>query len=206
MKTPTLKGFLLRVLPLLLVVFSGWYVYSEESGVTETYKAATAPFNEKSIDSMLTLPGGTIRVMSAEPRQVFWTETRKDKMERFQCTQCHNDQNVKVAMAAEIAHGDILLDHGGLEKPLSCFTCHKEDERDFLETETGIKIDMDRSYELCGQCHFRQKKDWAGGAHGKRVSNWAGKRIVQNCVSCHDPHSPHFKKRWPVTYSQPVKK
>ncbi len=182
-------------------------MYSDEGGVTEIYKAVTAPFDQKSIDdTILTTPDSTVRVMSADQERVFWTETRKDKMERFQCTQCHNNQNVKITMAAEIAHGDILLDHGGLEKPLSCFTCHKEDERDLLETETGIKIDMDRSYELCGQCHFRQKIDWVGGAHGKRVSNWAGKRVVQNCVSCHDPHSPLFKKRWPITYSQPVKK
>ena len=170
------------------------------------YKAATAPFINKEADIVPALPISTVRVLSLDLEKVFRTETRKDKMERFQCSQCHNRQEVKIAMAAEVAHGEILLDHGGKEKPLSCFTCHKVDERDFLETEAGTKIDMDHSYELCGQCHFRQKKDWTGGAHGKRIANWAGERVVQNCVSCHDPHSPRFEKRWPVTYSPPIKK
>ena len=106
--------------------------------------------------------------------------------------------------AAEIAHGDIILDHGGQDKPLSCYTCHKKDERDFLVTEEGSKMDMDHSYQMCGQCHFRQKKDWVGGAHGKRVSYWTGTRVVKPCTSCHDPHSPHFEKQWPKTYSPPL--
>jgi hypothetical protein len=45
-----------------------------------------------------------------------------------------------------------------------------------------------------------------GGAHGKRVTNWAGTRVVKSCTSCHDPHSPLFKKRWPKTYSPPIVK
>ena len=100
------------------------------------------------------------------------------------------------------AHGEIVLNHGSEARPLSCYTCHKKDERDFLITEEGTKIDMDHSYQMCGQCHFRQKKDWVGGAHGKRVSWWAGDRVVKNCTSCHDPHAPRFKKQWPETYSR----
>ncbi len=53
----------------------------------------------------------------------------------------------------------------------------------------GQKIDFDHSYQLCGQCHFRQKRDWLGGAHGKRETYWAGERVVRNCTSCHNPHS-----------------
>ena len=40
--------------------------------------------------------------------------------------------------------------------------------------------------------------------HGKRVSNWAGERVVFNCATCHDPHSPRFEKRFPATYSVPL--
>jgi hypothetical protein len=127
-------------------------------------------------------------------------------MQRFKCSQCHNNKPVKVARAAEIAHGHITLKHGSESRPLSCYTCHKKDERDFLVTEQGTKIDMDHSYQMCGQCHFRQKKDWVGGAHGKRISYWAGQRVVKNCTGCHDPHSPRFKKRWPVIYSPPLSK
>ena len=64
----------------------------------------------------------------------------KTKIGRFKCSQCHNDQSVNVARAAEMAHGDIKLDHGGQEKPLSCFTCHNKEDRDALETEAGVKV------------------------------------------------------------------
>jgi len=207
MKILKLKNSLLGILPAVLLIFSGLTVYSEQGGVVQIIKNATAPFDdEKRIDAVLPFPNGTVAVQTQYQGGLFWTETRKDKIERFTCSRCHKNKDVTVARAAEVAHGDIDLAHGGLEKPLSCLTCHKEDERDFLETETGLKVDMDHSYQLCGQCHFRQKKDWVGGAHGKRISYWAGQRVVKNCTGCHDPHSPRFKKRWPATYSPPLSK
>ena len=207
MKTPALKKYLLGLLFTVLIFFTGWSAYTEQGGVTQIYKNATAPFDdEEKVDSVLLPPENIILVKTKYQGGLFWTETRKDKMERFKCSQCHNNTKVTIAKAAEIAHGDIFLDHGGQENPLACLTCHKEDERDFLVTERGLKVDMDHSYQMCSQCHFRQNKDWVGGAHGKRVSYWAGKRVVKNCVSCHDPHSPLFKKRWPKTYSPPLSK
>ncbi len=98
---------------------------------------------------------------------------------------------------------DIKIIHGGTNEPLPCYTCHSKINRDFLNTSKNNKIDFNHVYEMCGECHFRQKKDWIGGAHGKRVTYWAGERVVKNCTSCHAPHSPRFKKRWPATYSAP---
>lgn len=191
---------------LALVLIAG-YAFSDEGGVMQTYKKATTPFDdEKRVDAVIEFPKDTVLVESRYQGGRFWTRTRKDKMERFQCTQCHNNKAVKVTQAAEIAHGDIVLNHGGPGRPLACMTCHKKDDRDFLVTEAGSKIDLDHSYQMCGQCHFRQKKDWIGGAHGKRVGYWAGKRVVENCTACHNPHSPRFEKRWPVTYSPPLGK
>jgi hypothetical protein len=207
MKIPPFRNGLFGILTAILVIFSGWYAYSEQGGVIQIYKNALAPFDdEKKVDSVLPLTEKTVLVQAKYQGGNFWTETRKDKIARFQCSQCHNDKKVTIAKAAEMAHGEIVLDHGGQEKPLSCFTCHNENERDFLLTEKGVKIDLDHSYQMCGQCHFRQKKDWIGGAHGKRVYYWAGQRVVNNCVSCHDPHSPLFEKRWPKTYSRPYSK
>jgi len=189
----------------LLLIFSWGYAFSEKDSVVEIYKNATAPFDdEKSVDSILLIPDNTVPVETKYQGGFFWTETRKDKIERFKCSECHNNKDVQIARAAEIAHGDIILDHGGQDKLLSCYTCHKKDDRNYLVTEKGSKIDMDHSYQMCGQCHFRQKKDWVGGAHGKRVSYWAGTRVVKTCTSCHDPHSPLFEKRWPKTYSPPL--
>ncbi len=179
---------------------------SIEPGVTAKYKSATAPFDDSKVGAVADLPKNTVLVSSRYQGGRFWTETRKDKMERFKCSQCHNNKAVSVVKAVEMAHGDIVLKHGSEDKPLSCFTCHNREARDELVSEAGERVDLDHSYELCGQCHFRQKKDWVGGAHGKRIGSWAGKRVVKTCASCHDPHAPHFKKRWPVTYSSPTAK
>ena len=207
MKIPKLLYLLIGASTAMLILCSGWLTYSSGGGVTQIYKNATAPFDDKeNVGATLSTPGGIVAVKRPYQCGLFWAETRSDKIERFKCSQCHNDEKVRIDRAAEVAHGIIALDHGGREKPLSCFTCHKENERDFLESEKGVKIDMDHSYLLCDQCHFRQAKDWVGGAHGKRISNWAGKRVIKNCTSCHDPHSPLFKRRWPQTYSPPLQK
>ena len=208
MKPPMFKMCLLGFLTAMLVIFSAWAVQSAgQGGVAQTVKKATALFdNEKSASTVPPVIEKTVRVQTKYQRGRIWTETRKDKIQRYKCSQCHNNKPVTIAQANDIAHGDIVLVHGGRDKPLSCYTCHKRDERDFLVTERGVKVDMDHSYQMCGQCHFRQKKDWVGGAHGKRVSYWAGQRVIKNCSACHDPHSPRFGKRWPQTYSPPYSK
>ena len=207
MKTSIFKNYVRGILAALLLIFTAGPAYSAEDGVVQIYKHATAPFdNEKQVDAALSLPIKSVQVTERYQGGRFWTETRKDKIQRFKCSQCHNNKPVSVAQAAEIAHGQIVLDHGSEARPLSCYSCHNKEERDFLETEDGMKVDMDHTYQLCGQCHFRQKKDWVGGAHGKRISYWAGQRVVKNCTSCHDPHSPRFKKRWPAIYSPPLSK
>jgi len=131
----------------------------------------------------------------------FLVSTRKGEIERFPCSGCHKGKKVQLAGAASMAHGDIALRHGEGESGPDCANCHHSEERDFLVGADEGKIDFDHSYQVCGTCHFRQKKDWAGGAHGKRVTYWAGTRIVRNCTSCHDPHSPRFATRWPATFS-----
>lgn len=206
MKTPAFKNCLIGILPALLVIFSGWYAYSGQGGVVQTIKKATAAFNdEKKVDAVPPLPDDSVLVKEKYQGGLFWTQTRKDKIKRYKCSQCHNNQEVRIAQAAEVAHSDIVQVHGGKE-PLACFTCHNKNERDFLITEKGAKVDLDHVYQMCAQCHFRQQKDWVGGAHGKRISYWAGQRVVKNCTSCHDPHSPRFEKRWPKTYSRPLGK
>jgi hypothetical protein len=107
--------------------------------------------------------------------------------------------------ALALTHGNIVLNHGQSGSSLSCIDCHHPEDREFLGDKKGRKIDFDHSYQLCGQCHFRQKRDWLGGAHGKRAANWAGDRVVYNCTTCHNPHSPRFDKRFPVIYSVPLK-
>jgi 4-hydroxy-L-threonine phosphate dehydrogenase PdxA len=65
MKTPALKNYLLWILLVLLLVFSGMKVYARHGAVVETFKKATAPVNdEERVDAVLTLPINTVLVKS----------------------------------------------------------------------------------------------------------------------------------------------
>ena len=70
-----------------------------------------------------------------------------------------------------------------------------EKDRQTLKTLRGEYVDFEEAYIICGQCHVNQTRDWAFGAHGKRVNNWKGKRQVYNCTVCHYQHDPTFKPR-----------
>ncbi|MCP4749496.1 MAG: hypothetical protein GY866_01255 [Proteobacteria bacterium] len=192
-------------LVLLVFVFlvSGCRDPAGHSGVMETIKSATAPIAVGKTEVQAPT-GPKVLVVSTYQDRGFFTETRKDKMERYQCSSCHDNTEVRRANAKEVVHGIIRLDHGAEDDEKACATCHNSDSRDYLVSDANNAIDFNHSYQLCGQCHFRQEKDWVGGAHGKRVANWDGKRLIKNCTSCHNPHSPKFAKRWPATYSIPI--
>ena len=71
-----------------------------------------------------------------------------------------------------------------------------------LRTLNGQAVAFDHAYQVCAQCHSSQAKDWAGGAHGKRLGGWAPPRVVASCTACHDPHRPALDKRWPSRASR----
>ena len=204
MKTARVIPNLFAALMVLVLGLAVSVALAGEGGVVTMIKNASAPFDpDHHVQPQVVPLEHTVVVSTGYPGKVLRTQTRKDQIRRFACSQCHNNKPVTVAQAAQMAHGRITLIHGGPEKSLSCFTCHNKEARDYLVTEEDAQVDMDHSYQLCGQCHFRQKKDWVGGAHGKRVANWAGTRVVKNCTACHDPHKPRFARRWPKTYSRP---
>ncbi len=198
------------ILTCLALVFFIMLTYgcNEKSGhhsVAETIKAAsTAHVPSQKLEASIATPEDIVLAKMEYQGGYFWVNKRKSKISRFQCSNCHKDKKVQIRDANQVAHGEISLNHGEGNRQLSCDTCHKMDERDYLVSEEGKKIDFDHSYQLCGICHFRQKKDWIGGAHGKRVTYWAGKRVIKSCTECHSPHSPRFSKRWPKTYSRPL--
>jgi hypothetical protein len=200
-----------KIISLLLVFLTAFLCGSEglaeswHESVTARIKAATAPVHDDAIITPVTPPKHKRVLVRVEYQGgPFWVESRQANIKRFKCSGCHTAKSPQIAGAAAMAHGVIRIEHGEQKGRLGCFTCHKEDERDYLITEEGKKVAFEHSYQLCGYCHFRQKKDWIGGAHGKRVANWAGKRVIRNCTSCHNPHSPRFVKRWPKTYSLPL--
>ncbi len=196
----------LSLTSLILLLFLGaCREHTGHDGVTDRIKAAeTKPSDQIQIDSVPLPPAKSIRAQMSYQGGLFWVEARKEKIGRFQCSQCHGNQLARIDQAVELAHGDIVNRHGAENKRLACKTCHDDQDRNFLTSAAGEKIDFDHGYQLCGQCHFRQKQDWIGGAHGKRIGYWAGKRTLLNCTACHNPHAPKFAKRWPTTFSPPL--
>ncbi len=199
----TLNKSLLLLLLFVPVVLITVPVFSSNTGVVQRIEQASDNKGQDKTDIPIPIPVNTVKAKISYQGGEFYTETRKNEIQRFRCTSCHNNKDVTMKNASQMAHGNITANHGGSIEPLACFTCHNKNDRDFLNTSKDPKIDPDHVYNMCGECHFRQKKDWIGGAHGKRVTWWAGERVVKNCTSCHDPHSPRFKKRWPATYSAP---
>ena len=177
---------------------------ASQKSFLEDVKNRSAKFENRSVPLSKVIDEETVLSKQDYQAGSFWVLARKKQIERYKCSSCHTDKPVAARQGLALTHGNIWVEHGKGDQGLSCIDCHHPDERDFLEDKKGRKIDFDHSYQLCGQCHFRQKRDWLGGAHGKRVNNWAGERVVYSCTSCHDAHSPRFKKRFPATYSVPL--
>ena len=185
-------------------VFLTAHLAMASQSLLDEIKEANEPFDNTKIESVHTLPVKTVQADEAYQGASVRVLARKDSINRYRCSVCHNDKKVLVKNGALFTHGDIVINHGQGDQKLECIQCHDEKNRDVLADAAGKKIDFDHSYQLCGQCHFRQKRDWLGGAHGKRETYWAGERVIRNCTSCHNPHSPAFKTKMPETYSLPL--
>lgn len=132
--------------------------------------------------------------------------SRTPHLQRYPCARCHDRSPQALQEAALVkkgkkaAHWEVKLAHAP-EGVLGCTSCHelsKEKDVNQLHSLRGEPIAFDASYKLCGQCHSRQEKDWAGGAHGKRLGGWAPPRVMQACTGCHNPHNPKLASRWPA--------
>lgn len=186
----------------LLAVTAG----ANETSFLDRVKEVDEPFDSRSVKVSRPVVEETVLAQEEYKGTPFRVLARKPAIERYKCSGCHNEKAaIRVNDSLQLTHGNVVLKHGGEDSALTCISCHHPEDRDYLEDKKGRKIDFDHSYQLCGQCHFRQKLDWLGGAHGKRVANWAGERVVYNCATCHNPHSPRFKKRFPATYAVPLK-
>lgn len=129
-------------------------------------------------------------------------DSRTDKIKSYPCASCHIKNLLKKG-DYKVAHPKISFNHGKLKE--NCNLCHDKKEPSKLNGIEG-KVSLDESHKLCGTCHFSQKRDWLGGAHGKRISGWQEKRKVMACTSCHNPHDPLFKKRKPAIGATPLHK
>jgi len=198
-----LGGSIVLILAFFLIN-AGTGSASEKKSFLDTVKTVDEPFDNRSVHQVQPVTQPTVLAGEEYQGGPFRVLARKEHIERYRCSSCHGDKEVKAQNAFTLTHGNVVIQHGREGSALGCIDCHHPQDRDALEDKKGRKIDFDHSYQLCGQCHFRQKRDWLGGAHGKRVSNWAGERVVYNCTTCHNPHAPRFAKRFPATYSVPL--
>jgi hypothetical protein len=193
----------------MLILFAGWLLAGtcfagEAGGLLQRLEKADVAFDGRSVTLARQVTEKTVLAHEEYQGGPFKVLARKPEIERYRCSSCHNKKPVAARHGRELTHGTIRLNHGREGQALACIDCHHAEDRDYLEDKKGRKIDFDHVYQLCGQCHFRQKRDWLAGAHGKRVANWAGERVIYNCTTCHNPHSPKFASRFPATYSVPL--
>jgi formate-dependent nitrite reductase cytochrome c552 subunit len=112
------------------------------------------------------------------------------------CATCHatKEPNATARLGQELK-----LFHQGLtgaHANLACVSCHNPDEKyGSLRLADGSAVPYTEVMQLCAQCHGPQYRDYLHGAHGGMAGYWdltKGPRIRNNCIDCHDPHSPKF--------------
>lgn len=123
--------------------------------------------------------------------------------ERVACASCHSLKPIKPlpeqAKDLREFHQGLTFRHG----ELTCAHCHVPGARshDTLHLANGDLLPMVDALRLCAQCHGPQYRDYSHGSHGGMqgfFSTKFGPRTRNNCVDCHDPHSPRFQGGMPV--------
>jgi hypothetical protein len=124
------------------------------------------------------------------------------------CYACHDrkkqvvlkfDAEKRIVLPEE--HKDLVMAHGTHNRNNNCFNCHDEADLELLQTRDGRELKLLESTPLCGSCHGPTYRDWEAGVHGRTSGFWdprSGALTRQNCVSCHDPHSPKFPPQKPA--------
>ena len=195
---------IISVIGPVLLFFMGYSCKHNEG----EYHSITDKINEESLHydgietSSLEHIGDLKMIEVTEEGYTFLIPERKSQIKSFACIECHTVSldNMQNSLTVKKAHWDIKLTHAN-DNTMNCITCHNGDNMDELKSLTGNIIDFNMSHQLCSQCHTRQFEDWKGGAHGKRIASWAPPRASMTCVSCHDPHEPGFKTKWPARFN-----
>lgn len=113
------------------------------------------------------------------------------------CSTCHqvrqpNFENVSAATLDEF-HQGMEFAHGNI----TCYACHNPDDSDTLRLADDSSVPYEKVMQLCSQCHGLQATAYAHGAHGGMNGYWdlsRGPQMKNNCIDCHDPHSPKYPK------------
>lgn len=150
-------------------------------------------------------PSGTGRVEVRVPAKLSGIETGRTNARgeplRVACETCHSLREPgKLPERPEqlgAFHRRLTLNHGSLR----CASCHVPGREDRLTLAGGDSVAMTDVISLCGQCHGPQKRDFDRGSHGGMQGYWdrrSGNAVKNNCVDCHDPHTPQYVGGKPV--------
>lgn len=112
------------------------------------------------------------------------------------CNTCHATRppNAELRVGGNLAifHQGLKGNHGNL----TCVSCHDSNEGyQTLRLADGKSLPFTEVMQLCAQCHGPQFRDYSHGAHGGMTGYWdltQGPRQRNNCIDCHDPHSPKY--------------
>ena len=113
------------------------------------------------------------------------------------CSTCHSVRpaNLENRTAATLDeyHQGLKFNHGSL----ACYSCHDPKNADGLRLADGTTVAYSDVMTLCSQCHSPQATSFAHGAHGGMNGYWdlsRGPQTKNNCIDCHDPHTPSYPK------------
>jgi hypothetical protein len=136
-----------------------------------------------------------------------WVAYEADKApgtKPYDCGECHTTGWKKTG--PDGPHQDNLPGiYGTFSEPgVTCEACHGPGSRHVV-TNSRVDIKKDNSSELCGTCHYRDKKhrilaSVSGGKgfiqHHEQYDEMisAGHKVLK-CVTCHDPHKSTIYKQ-----------
>ena len=117
------------------------------------------------------------------------------------CSSCHTTTkpNLETRSAADLDqfHQGLKYNHGNL----TCLSCHNSSNYDTLRMADTRPVEFTDVMTLCSQCHGPQRRDYDRGLHGGMNGYWdrtRGGRTRNNCITCHDPHTPVYPLVMPV--------
>lgn len=169
--------------------------WPKPAAVAEPVRPRKPRASEAAAPDLAVEPRPAIELFAGLPPFFVVPSVKEEEM--HPCGNCHQwAQSDPTPRTLKEPHNNFVLAHGLHGKgQFWCFTCHHLEGDGGLRTLEGEKVRFDDAYLICSQCHAKVARDWAYGAHGKRVGNWRGERRVLNCTACHYQHRPAWKPR-----------
>lgn len=161
-----------------------------------------AQIDKENVDPVPPLHSVTIRKPAGPPVIQTGLTDPHGKPITIACNTCHAGKTVnsdsRVGDDLKLFHQGLRGNHG----KLACVACHNPAEQyASLRLADGKAVPYPEVMQLCAQCHGPQARDYEHGSHGGMNGYWdlsRGPRTRNNCIDCHDPHSPRYPLVMPM--------